>query len=108
MASHGRLEHTGAARRRVHARRGRQQVLRRATRGHEDMSDVMDTLAGLQPGSPVAELRRERPEVVKHLQGIDDAIFSAADDGGLTRAERAAASLRVATLLREPVLSDTY
>ena len=31
---------------------------------HEDMSDVMDTLAGLPPGSPLAELRRQRPDVV--------------------------------------------
>jgi uncharacterized protein YciW len=46
--------------------------------------------------------------VVKHLQGSDDAIFSPADDGGLTRAERAAAGLRVATLLRDPELSEHY
>jgi CMD domain protein len=66
--------------------------------------DVMDYLAGLPPGSPLAELRRQRPDVVKHLQGSDDVIFSPADDGGLTRAERAAAALRVATLLRDEAL----
>src|SRR5947199_3561446 len=68
----------------------------------------MDTLAGLPPGSPLAELRRQRPDVVKHLQGSDDVIFSPADDGGLTRPERAAAALRVATLLRDAVLSEHY
>jgi CMD domain protein len=72
------------------------------------MSDVMDTLAGLAPGSPLAELRRQRPDVVKHLQGSDDVIFSPQDDGGLTRVERGAAALRVATLLRDPVLSEHY
>src|SRR5437764_1055664 len=72
------------------------------------MSDVLDTLAGLASGSPLAELRRQRPDVVKHLQGSDDVIFSPADDGGLTRAERAAAGLRVATLLRDTVLSGHY
>ena len=72
------------------------------------MNDVMDTLAGLAPDSPVAELRRERPDVVKHLQGSDDVIFAPQDDGGLTRAERAAAALRVAALLREPLLSEHY
>jgi CMD domain protein len=71
-------------------------------------TDVMDTLAGLSPGSPLAQLRRERPDVVQHLQGSDDAIFSPRDDGGLTRAERAAAALRVATLLRDTVLSEHY
>ena len=72
------------------------------------MSDVMDTLAGLAPGSPLAELRRRRPDVVKHLQGSDDAIFSPQDDGGVTRAERAAAALRVATLLRDGTLVTHY
>jgi len=72
------------------------------------MSDVMDTLAGLTPGSQLAQLRQQRPDVVKHLQGSDDVIFSPRDDGGLTRAERAAAALRVATLLRDAVLSEHY
>ena len=72
------------------------------------MSDVMDALAELTPGSPVFELRRQRPDVVKHLQGSDDAIFAPTDDGGLICAERAAAALRVATLLRDPVLSEHY
>ena len=72
------------------------------------MSDVMDTLAGLQPGSLLFALRRERSDVVKHLQGSDDAIFGPADDGGLTSAERAAAALRIATLLRDGVLSAHY
>jgi CMD domain protein len=72
------------------------------------MTDVMDDLAGLLPGSPLAKLRRERPDVVKHLQGSDDAIFKPADDGGLTRAERAAAALRVGELLRDEALVAHY
>jgi CMD domain protein len=72
------------------------------------MSDVMDTLAGLGPGSPLAELRRQRPDVVKHLQGSDDVMFSPADDGGLTPAERAAAALRIAELLRDDALKAHY
>ena len=72
------------------------------------MSDVMDTLAALAPGSPLAELRRQRPDVVKHLQGSDDVIFSPADDGGLARPERAAAALRIAVLLRDETLGAHY
>jgi CMD domain protein len=72
------------------------------------MSDVMDTLAGLAAGSPLAGLRRERPDVVKHLQGSDDAIFAPKDDGGFTRSERAAAALRIATLLRDGTLEAHY
>ena len=68
--------------------------------------DVMDALAGLADDSALAALRRQRPDVVKHLQGSDNVIFLPLDDGGLTRAERAAAALRVATLLRDSVLSE--
>jgi CMD domain protein len=72
------------------------------------MSDVMDTLAGLRAGSPLGKLRRKRPDVVRHMQGSDAAIFTPADDGGFTRAERAAAALRVATLLRDGALEAHY
>ena len=71
-------------------------------------NDVMDQLAGLASGSALAALRRERPDVVKHLQGSDDVIFSPADDGGLTRAERAAAALRIAELMRDDALAAHY
>lgn len=70
--------------------------------------DVMDKLAGIADGSPLADLRRQRPDVARHLQGSDDVILSPREDGGLTPAERAAAALRVATLLRDPVLSAHY
>jgi uncharacterized protein YciW len=69
--------------------------------------DVMDTLAGIS-GSALAALRRERPDVVKHLQGSDDVIFAPKDDGGFIRAEREAAALRIATLLRDGVLEAHY
>jgi uncharacterized protein YciW len=69
--------------------------------------DVMDRLAGIA-GTPLAELRRQRPDVVRHLQGSDEAIFAPQDDGGFTRAEREAAALRIATLLRDGVLEEHY
>jgi len=72
------------------------------------MSDVIDMLAGLIEGSPLWALRRERPDVVRHLQGSDDVLFSPVDDGGLTRAERAAVALRIAELLRDDVLVKHY
>ena len=72
------------------------------------MTDVMDQLAGLPPGSALAALRRERPDVVRHLQGSDDVLFSPADDGGLTRPERAAVGLRIAELLRDDALIAHY
>jgi uncharacterized protein YciW len=70
--------------------------------------DVMDTLAGLADGSALATLRRQRPDVVKHCQGSDDAIFAPAHHGGLTRPEREAAAMRVANLLRDTALEEHY
>lgn len=70
--------------------------------------DVMDTLAGLADDSALAALRRQRPDVVKHLQGSDDAIFAPAHHGGLTRPEREACALRIASLLRDAVLEEHY
>lgn len=72
------------------------------------MTDVMDALAALTADFPLGRLRRERPDVVQHLQGSDDAVFKPADDGGLTRAERAAVALRIAELLRDDVLIKHY
>jgi uncharacterized protein YciW len=70
--------------------------------------DVMDTLAGLAEDSALAALRRQRPDVVKHMQGSDDAIFAPAHHGGLTRPEREACALRVASLLRDTALEEHY
>src|SRR5512146_2523742 len=70
--------------------------------------DVMDQLAGRAPDSPLALLRRQRPDVVRHLPGSDDAIFAPHDDGGLSAAERAAAALQVAALLRDARLQAHY
>lgn len=74
----------------------------------EDAADVMDTLAGLSPDSPIAALRRQRPDVVKHTQASDEAIFAPKDDGGLSRAERAAAALRIAMLIGDAGLQRHY
>jgi CMD domain protein len=70
--------------------------------------DVMDQLAGLSPDAPLALLRRQRPDVVRHLQGSDEAIFAPRDDGGLSASERAAVALRVAVLLRDARLQEHY
>ena len=70
--------------------------------------DVMDTLARLADDSALAALRRQRPDVVRHLQGSDDAIFAPAHHGGLTRPEREACAWRVASLLRDGALEEHY
>jgi alkylhydroperoxidase domain protein/CMD domain protein len=60
--------------------------------------DVISQLAGIQPGSPLAELRAQRPEAMLHAQGSYAALFDADDIGDLSTLERLATALRVATL----------
>ena len=74
----------------------------------ETSDDVIDQLAGLTADSPLAALRRERSDVVAYTQASDDAIFRPKDEAGLTRAERAAAALRVATILCDDMLIAHY
>ena len=60
--------------------------------------DVISQLAGIQPGSALAELRMQRPEATGHAQGSYAALFDPDDIGDLSVDERLAAALRVATL----------
>jgi uncharacterized protein YciW len=83
----------------------------RAKRGEVTMTnggDVMDAVADLAAGSSLAVLRRQRPDVVAGIEGSDAAVFAPADDGGLSRVERAALALHIAALLREPQLVRHY
>ncbi len=63
--------------------------------------DALDTLAGRGSESPPVAQRRQRLDVVRFTQASDEAIFAPKDDGGLTHALRAAAALRIASLLRD-------
>jgi alkylhydroperoxidase domain protein/CMD domain protein len=60
--------------------------------------DVISQLAGIQPGSSLAELRAQRPEATNHAQGSYAALFDAHEFGDLTAVERLATALRVATV----------
>src|SRR6266851_1731964 len=60
--------------------------------------DVIFHLAGIQPGSPLAELRAQRLEAANHAQGSYAALFDPDDVADLTAVERLATALRVATV----------
>jgi alkylhydroperoxidase domain protein/CMD domain protein len=61
-------------------------------------TDVLNDLAGITAGSPLADLRAQRPEVATHAQGSYTALFDPANFGGLSAQERFVTALRVATL----------
>jgi uncharacterized protein YciW len=71
-------------------------------------TDIIDRAAGLASGSPVAALRRQRPDFVRHGQGSYDVLIMPADPGGVSLAERAAVALRVASIEQDAVLSAHY
>lgn len=70
--------------------------------------DVIDAVAGLAPESPLASLRRQRPEYVQHSQGSYDVLLAPADPAGLSLVERAAAALRVAIAHEDAALAAHY
>jgi alkylhydroperoxidase domain protein/CMD domain protein len=62
------------------------------------VTDVIAELSGIQPDSALAELRAQRPEAMTHAQGSYTALFDPTEVRGLSRTERLAVALRVATL----------
>jgi len=70
--------------------------------------DVMDSLADLSPASRLSQLRRQRPDIVAHIENSDHALFSPREDGGLSRRERLSAALRIARLLGDSALESHY
>ncbi|HXM54253.1 MAG TPA: alkylhydroperoxidase domain protein [Candidatus Dormibacteraeota bacterium] len=72
------------------------------------MTDVLNALAGIVPGSPLAALRERRAEAREHTQGSYRALFQPAEPGGVSRHERAAIAVRVAAAHRDRRLADHY
>lgn len=70
----------------------------------QHVADIINRLVGIVDGSPLAEVRNRRPEVVAHSQGSYETIFQPADPVDLSVAERHLAGLRVAVLTPSPLL----
>jgi len=71
-------------------------------------ADLIDALAGIEPGSPTAALRERRPDFVRYSQGSHDVLLAPADPAGVSLAERALIALRVATIERSDALAAHY
>lgn len=70
--------------------------------------DLINRLAAVLPGSPLADLRARRPETLAYAQGSYLALLEPDDPGGVSRLEREAVGLRVATLERSQVVADFH
>lgn len=72
------------------------------------MTDVIDQLAGITPGSPLDAVRAQRPEARTHAQKSYEALFAPADPGGVTVAERFAVAYYVVKLHGEGETAAFY
>jgi alkylhydroperoxidase domain protein/CMD domain protein len=70
--------------------------------------DILNSLLGIDDGSPIAALRAQRPEATEHTQGSYLALFAGQPATAVTRVERFATALRVAVLHQEPALVEHY
>jgi CMD domain protein len=75
---------------------------------HTADGDVINLVAGVLPGAPVAELRQRRAEVAQFIQGSYTTLFHPADPGGVSSVERALVALRVAQLTASEPLGQHY
>jgi CMD domain protein len=78
------------------------------TENPPEPADLVEDILGIAPGSPLAALRRRRPEALRHAQGAYEELLRPDDPGGVSRAERAALALRVALREGEPALAARY
>jgi CMD domain protein len=70
--------------------------------------DIINRFAGIAPGSDLARLREQRPETLAYAQGSFDVLLEPEEPGGVTRIEREAIGLRVATLERFPDIAGFH
>ena len=72
------------------------------------MTDVIDTLAGIAPGSPLDAVRARRPAARTHAQASYDALLLPLAPGDVSHAERFAVAAYVAGLHRAPATVAHY
>lgn len=71
-------------------------------------TDLLNTLAGIEAGSHVGELRTQRSEIASYIQGSYNALLEPDDTSSVSRIERGLISLRVAILEHSAPLIEHY
>jgi CMD domain protein len=72
------------------------------------MSDVIDTLAGIAPGSPLDAIRNQRLEARTHAQASYDSLFKPLTESDASKQERIAIACFVAGLHGCPEMEAFY
>ena len=71
-------------------------------------ADVIDLLAGIEPGSRLDDIRAQRPATRENAQKSWLALFEPEIPGTVTALERRAVAAFVAALLRQPAAAEFY
>lgn len=71
-------------------------------------TDVINTLAGIAEGSPLAALRAQRPDAKQYTQGSDEALLNPEDVSGVSLIEREAIGLRIGTLTKNLAVTTRH
>lgn len=69
---------------------------------------LIETLAGVGAGSPLAEALAQRAQIMELSQASHDAVLLPREPGGLSHAERAALATRMASVNRDDALAAHY
>ena len=72
------------------------------------MTDVIDTLAAIAPGSPLDALRNKRPQARLQAQASHDSLFAPVSEADATKLERFAIACFVAGLHEQPQIAAFY
>ena len=72
------------------------------------MSDVIDTLAGIEPGSPLDAIRNGRLQARTHAQASYDSLFKPLTEADASKLERIAIACFVAGLHGRPETEVFY
>jgi CMD domain protein len=72
------------------------------------MPDVIDTLAGIEPGSPLDAIRNQRLQARQHAQASYDSLFKPRSEADASRLERIAIACFVAGLHGRPEVETFY
>jgi CMD domain protein len=70
--------------------------------------DLIEDILGITPASPLGQLRRRRPEALRHAEGAYRELLLPEDPGNVSHAERAALALRVALREGETALAERF
>src|SRR5262245_43603587 len=73
-----------------------------------DRSDIIGDLAGIAPGTPLHQLRGQRPDVARYAQGSYLALLEPQGPAGVSRVERESIALRVALLSSNAALAEHH